>query len=173
MGVRTRTIAGIVIAFAGSLVAPAVTPVVAAEPSARIVEHGRYKGTVVSLTPADGVSGSVSVQSREITHLETTRKIPSKVGELFGFRVEFTGLPTDRPYKIRNEMHHPPIKQPDGETLTKSVTETQFEVGTVPSGFYAWHFLKGFEYELVPGKWTRKIFVDDKEVATMTFEVLQ
>jgi hypothetical protein len=169
MGVRTRTIAGIVIALAGALVAPSF----AAEPSARIVEYGRYKGTVVSLTPADGVSGSVSVQSKEITHLETTKKIPPKIGELFGFRVEFAGLPTERPYKIRNEVHHPPIKQPDGETLTKSVTETRLQAGAVPYDFYAWHFLKGFEYELVPGKWTRKIFVDDKEVATMTFEVLQ
>lgn len=164
-------ISSAMVASAIALCLASPTPVTAQEPTAKIIEYGRYKATVTGLKPAEGVSGSVSVQSKEVAHVETTKKIPSKVGELFGFRIVFSDLPKNRDYTLRDEVHHPPIKQPGGEVLTKSVSEVKFKAGTAPSGFYAWHFLKGFEYELVPGKWTRKIYVDDKEVATMTFEV--
>lgn len=161
-----------VVAFALAMCLVSSARVTAQDPTAKIIEFGRYKGTVVGLTPTeDVVSGSVKVTSNGIAHLETTKKIPSKVGELFGFRVAFSNLPKNRAYTVKSEMHHPAIKQPDGESLTKSVSEAKYDSGEEPDGFYAWHFLKGFEYELVPGKWTRKIFIDGKEVATMTFDV--
>jgi len=34
-----------------------------------------------------------------------------------------------------------------------------------------WGFKQGYEYELVPGRWTRKVFVDGRQVTSMTFEV--
>jgi hypothetical protein len=33
--------------------------------------------------------------------------------------------------------------------------------------------LKGFEYELVPGKWTKEFYIDGKKVAGMTFNVVE
>jgi hypothetical protein len=144
------------------------------EPIAKITEYGRYKGTVKSLEPADGTSGGVIVvDNNDGVHVETTLKIPCKVGEMFGYRLQFSNLPKNRDYILRDVVEHPPIRQPDGKILTISVVEFNCKAGFDPSGLWSWNFLQGFEYELVPGKWTRKMYIDGKEVAgtTMTFEV--
>ena len=142
------------------------------EPSAEIIEYGRYKVTVASLTPAEGASGNVSVKSKNPELIETTRKIPCRIGESWGYRVRWHNLPTTRSYELRTEMIHPPIKQPDGSIVEKEVHKVTAKAGTLPSDLILnWHFLKGFEYELVPGKWTKKVFIDDVKVASMEFEV--
>jgi hypothetical protein len=75
-------------------------------------------------------------------------------------------------------MKHPPIKQPDGSVMTESVSNSPQKAGVVKAGktyemFASWHFVNGFEYELVPGTWRREVYVDGKKVAEMTFEVYQ
>ena len=134
---------------------------------------GRYMATVIDLKPAEGVSGSVKVRSKNVAHLETTKRIAAKIDELFGFRVAFSDLPINRDYIVRSEMHHPPIMQPSGEVISKSVSDMRLKAGTAPldGAFNSWHFLKGFEHEFVPGKWTRKLYVDAKEVASITVEI--
>lgn len=57
------------------------------------------------------------------------------------------------------------------------VTETRGNTARVrPGGTRVessrWSFQRGYEYELLPGKWIKKIFVDDKEVASETFELV-
>jgi hypothetical protein len=142
------------------------------EVTATITQYGRYKAVVLATNPTEQkVSGGVLVKSEKIEHLETTTIIPCKLDEKWGFTVKFAGLPTNRPFKYRSEVHHPPIKQPSGEILTKSVSEATLKAGTNPSGHKIWHFLKGYEYELVPGKWTREIYIDGVEVASMTFDI--
>jgi hypothetical protein len=144
----------------------------AQDPSAKIIEYGRYQVTVVSLTPAENVSGSVTVQSKDYKHIETTKSIPRKVGETWGYRVRWQNLPRKRPYEIKTETHHPPIKQPDGKILTKAVQKSMMDAGEIPDDLILiWIFLKGFEYEFVPGEWATKVFIDGVEVASMTFEV--
>jgi|GEM_PF-854727 len=141
------------------------------EPSARIVQYGRYRTSDPILKPAEDTSGSVTIETRSARHLATTKKVPCKVGESFGIRLEFANLPTGVNYTVRSEMHHPPIKQPDGTVLKKSVLETTIKVREQPEEYFLWTFLKGFEYELVPGQWTRVVFVDGTEVARLTFQI--
>jgi hypothetical protein len=143
-------------------------------PSAKIIEYGRYRVTVVSLTPVEGASGGVNVNWKNPELIETTRKIPCSVGESWGYRVRWRNLPTRRSYEFRTEITHPPINQPDGSIVEKDVFKATVKAGVVPDDLIInWHFLKGFEYELVPGKWTKKVFVDNVEVASMEFEIQQ
>jgi uncharacterized protein (TIGR03067 family) len=141
------------------------------EPSARIVEYGRYRTSDPIPKPAKDTSGSVTIETGSVRHLATTKKVPCKVGESFGFRLEFANLPKGVNYTVRSEMHHPPIKQPGGTVLKKSVSETTIKVREKPDEYFLWTFLKGFEYELVPGPWTHVVFVDGTEVARLTFQV--
>jgi uncharacterized protein (TIGR03067 family) len=141
------------------------------EPSARIVQYGRYRTSDPILKPATDTSGSVTIETRSARHLATTKNVPCKVGESFGIRLEFANLPKGVNCTVRSEMHHPPIKQPDGTVLKKSVSETTIKAREKPEEYFLWTFLKGFEYELVPGQWTRVVFVDGTEVARITFQV--
>ena len=149
----------------------------AAEPSAKVIEYGRYLTEIKALAPATGTSGGVLVSSStKIIHVETTRRIPARAGSSYGFKYEISNLPADRPFVLRSVTRHPPIKQPDGTVMTKSVTDTPHEAGDVQAGkTYTkdshWHFVKGYEYEFVPGTWTEQVYIDDKMVLEEKFEV--
>lgn len=147
----------------------------AAEPTtASITAYGRYTGELTSEVPtSDKTSGGVIIKRKNVEHFETTAVIPCRLNEIWGVTVKFQNLPADRPFKLKNVMHHPPIKQPNGETLTTSVRDRIVSAGNDPSGHFTWSFVKGYEYELVPGKWTRKIYIDDVEVASMTFDIIK
>jgi len=147
----------------------------AAEPTAKIIAYGRYAVTITDLKPtSQKTSGGVLAQSTSLKHVETTNKIPCKVGETFGITVEFKGLQPGRTYAWREETLHPPIKQPKGGVLTKSVSQSKL-VPDKPNLTWTslWTFVKGYEFELVPGTYTRKVYLDDREVASMSFQVIK
>jgi hypothetical protein len=147
----------------------------AAEPTAKITAYGRYGVTITALKPtSQKVSGRVTAESKDQQHLETTKTIPCKTGETFGITVEVKGLQPGRTYRWREETLHPPIKQPTGEVMTKSVAQSKL-VPDKPelTRTSLWSFVKGYEFELVPGTYTRKIYLDDKEVASMSFHVVK
>ena len=149
------------------------TLVMAQEPSAKIVEYGRYTSTVSAIEPPAGTAGGAGVRAKGRTLAKSTTKIPAKLGELFGICVLFSDLPKDRGCTVRKEMHHPPFQEPNGAIVTNSVDVMRFRAGASSDecSFFGWSFLEGYEYELVPGKWTCTIYIDDKEVASMAFEV--
>lgn len=76
--------------------------------------------------------------------------------------------------RIKDVMSHPPIVQPSGKVVKEAVREStlRFEKYQRPDATYLWSFLEGYEYELVPGKWTRTLSIDGREVARMTFDVV-
>jgi hypothetical protein len=155
-------------------IAPLATLAQDGLPSAKIVEYGRYKADWESLVPAPNVSGGVEVLTGKPRHKETTKLIPARVGENFGFRVEFQSLPKNRKLLVNDVMSHPEILQPDGKIITQAVREStlKFDKNKRPDATYLWSFLEGYEYELVPGKWTRTIYIDGREVASMSFDVV-
>src|SRR5262249_44490458 len=144
---------------------PLSVPAPGQAPSARVVEYGRYKVTVTTLKPAENVSGSMLVRWKDAKHLETTKTVPCKVGECWGLRLEYANLPKGRDYELRLETEHPEIKQPDGKVLARAVEKVTIKAGAKPPELIlGWIFVKGFEHELVPGEWTRRVFLDGKEV---------
>jgi hypothetical protein len=104
--------------------------------------------------------------------VEQTTSVPCRMGENWGFSFELDGLPLDRPVAYRSEMHHPPIRQPDGTVMAVSVTRLRIDPGPSCVTGEIWSFMPGYEYELVPGTWTRRIFVDDFELGAVTFQVV-
>ena len=144
----------------------------AQDASAKIIDYGRYRQRLASVSPTEQeTSGAATVQADAVTHIETTKRIPCKIGEVFGFRVEYANLPKGRDYELRTEVFHPAIKQPNGEVLSRSVVKTTLKAGTRPDGTHTWSFLNGFEYELVRGVWTFTIYLDGREVASKNFDV--
>ena len=143
------------------------------KPAATIREYGRFVAVVLGAEKAEKTSGGINLEGTDLRHIETTKTIPCRVGEIWGFAADLHNLPKDRDFTVRSETLHPAIKQPDGSVLTKSVGENKYKAGTESLGQSFWCFQKGYEYELVPGQWTMKIFVDDQEVASMTFEVVK
>jgi len=148
-----------------------VMPEATTEPSAVVTRYGRFRERGGSLTPRTGTSGGVIGNGGRSMFVETTRTIPCTLGESWGFEFELRGLPTDRAVEYRSEMHHPPIRQPDGTTMRVSVVRITVKPGDPPPTGEHWSFLKGFEYELVPGTWTRRVYIDDVEVVSVEFEV--
>jgi hypothetical protein len=143
-------------------------------PTAKIVEYGRYRAEWESIAPAPNVSGGVEVRTGKPRHIETTKVIPARVGEYFGFRVEFQNVPKNLKLVVKDVMTHPEILQPSGKIVKEAVREAtlRFDKKKRPDATYLWSFLEGYEYELVPGKWTRTIYIDGREVASMTFDVV-
>jgi hypothetical protein len=140
---------------------------------ARISEYGRYRVPgPVRVVPDRNTSGGVStVRDTDVVLLEQTDQIPCQVGETWGIRIRVSDTPANRPYTVRQETHHPPLKQPDGSVRTKSVREIKVPLGEAPQQFYGWHFLKGYESELVSGEWRIVVFIDDVEVARQVFNI--
>lgn len=142
-------------------------------PSATIEDYGRYgyKGRIFPV-PNRAASGRVNNdREEEVTLAEQTDRIPCQVGETWGIRIRSSDVPTDWGYTVRREMYHPPIRQPDGSVMTKSLGEVRMRPGGPSVRFCGWHFLKGYEYELVPGEWTVVVFIDDVEVARKSFQI--
>jgi hypothetical protein len=154
-----------------SLVAPLVG--IDRKPSATISDYGRYreKGSIRVVPDLNEPSDVTVVGSSDLAFLEQTDRIPCRVGETWGMRVRVADAPTDRPYTVRKEVHHPPFRQPDGSVRTKSGREFKLQPGPLPDLFSGWYFLKGYEYELVTGEWTLVVFIDDVEVARKAFNV--
>ncbi len=143
------------------------------QPIVTVSDYGRYRSTgPVRVVPGRDAPGGVTVVGdKNLILQEQTDQIPCRVGEVWGMRVHSTVVPADRPYTIRKEMHHPPLKLPDGSVRTKSVSETNAPAGALFDTFCGWYFLKGYEYELVPGEWTSVVFIDDVEVVRKVFTI--
>lgn len=140
-------------------------------PSAVVTSYGRYRGRTLGSVDIQGTSGGIGLLSADHEHIETTRTIPCRLGETWGFTFELHDLPEAVAYHYRSEMRHPPIEQPDGIVLTNSVIRMLIEPGQTPPSGEMWSFLEGYEYELVPGKWTRTIFINDRHAASVSFRV--
>lgn len=147
---------------------------IAAQPSMKTVEYGRYSVAVKGLLPAENSSGGVEVLPGDEKHVETTRIIPNRIGESFGFRLRLLIVPAARARTLKVVVEHPPIRQPSGKVLKTEVSESEIpaDKGGLVEELLLWHFLKGYEYELKPGEWTWRVFVDGEETTSETFEVV-
>jgi hypothetical protein len=160
------------------------------KPHAAILVYGLFAADGIARQDGEDPTRGPWIVSREVVHLETTTNIRASVGELFGFKLELTSLPVSCEYTLRSELHHPPVRQPDGNIVTRRVREQVYRLERKPFGIvYAdyipyecatpapvthhvlWSFAEGFEHELVPGQWTHKVYVDGEGVACVTFDV--
>jgi hypothetical protein len=138
-----------------------------------VSEYGRYRvpGSIRVVPDRTSSSGVSTVLDKDVVLLEQTDQILCQVGETWGIRIRTAELPANRPHTVRQETYHPPLKQADGSVRTKTVREVKVPRGETPKQFYGWHFLKGYESELVAGEWSIVVFIDDVEVARQVFNI--
>lgn len=151
----------------------ATAPSVTSRPGATILDYGRYRGqSPVRVAPGRSVAGDAgAAREKELVLLEQTDQVFCRVGETWGIRIRCSDLPVNRPYTVRQETYHPPIRRPDGWMRSMSADEWKIPSGEAPGSFYGWHYLKGHENELVAGEWSVVVSIDDVEVARKVFSV--
>jgi hypothetical protein len=76
----------------------------------------------------------------------------------------------DRPVKVRVEWEHPEFATPDGKKTTSQVDNLEIKDPVSVSQFF-WSFIDECKYELVPGKWTLRVFVNGRLAVKKVFDV--
>lgn len=129
-----------------------------------IVDYGLYDGKVVT-------KGDEVVSASGIAHLQTTLTIPAQPGRYFGVRVQVTNPRKDNTSVCRFQVDHPPFAEPGGQPTTQFAHEFALEPGETSTQQFIWYFVKEASYEIVPGQWNMRVFVNNREVAKKQFIV--
>jgi len=133
----------------------------------KVLDYGIYDA-VVALRGSRALGQTPEIASvAGLRHRTTTRTVPCLVNTYFGLRLDPASLPPT--YHLKTEIQHPPFAMPQGESSTIDVEEFDVPAEGDLHGALIWYFLEGFEYEMVPGKWSFKIFINDKLVAEQEF----
>jgi hypothetical protein len=143
-------------------------------PSAKIRDYGLYDVESVTVRYVETSKQQLpTAEGKNLTHIKTTTEIPCSAPQHWGFRLDYARLPERRPYEVRIEFNYPMMTLPGGEKNTRQTLRAKIEPGAKPDQDIVWHFLKDFDYELVPGDWTFQVFIDGTLVASKTFTVGQ
>lgn len=136
-----------------------------AAPTARLLKYGLFSADPVPESQQQ--SGPVG----KYAHLETTRRIPLKLGVRFGFCAEIAGLEVEGKYTLTEIVRHPVMTEPNGiETAGWNVPrmlKVQDGKGVWCGGFV---FTK--PHELVPGAWRFTVGDSDADLVVETFEAV-
>lgn len=130
----------------------------------KIVDYGLYDAKVVT-------QGSNVVSASGIVHQQTTLTIPAEPGRYFGLRVQVTNPRANSTSVCRFQVDHPAFAAPGGQPTTQFAHEFALEPGEVSTQQFIWFFVKQAGYEIVPGKWTMRVLVNNREVAKKQFLV--
>lgn len=140
-------------------------------PTATVIDYGTYDAVILTSGKWElGMPVTIASVSG-LKHQQTVTRIPTEDGRYWGFRARLTNPLKDRAVSCRYTIDHPEFTVPDG---TKSSTESQeFEIppGDSITQEFLWFFIAGCEHEFVPGSWTWKVFLDDRELVRRDFEV--
>ncbi len=164
--------AGAAVALASFAVAVGGCGATEESASAKVVSHGIYR--VTGVTVADGAVDAAGrpVRASGAELEQATEAIPARIGGNFGFEYQISGLPRDRSVSLELIARHPPIRGADGSTRTESR-------GTMPirtaTGSYHNVFLYRFDTpsDLAPGGWTLQVSVGGRVLAERAFQVSQ
>jgi len=150
------------------------SPDAATRPRLKVVDYGIYAAEVDALKPTMGATGGVTVVSEELVHVKTTRVVSAKAGVTFGYRSIITGGQKGRTYTIERRKRYPPLKQPDGSVVNSAGGTATYRPGKDSPGALGdlFHFLEGYEYEMVPGDWVFEASIDGEEAVSITFKVV-
>jgi Domain of unknown function (DUF3859) len=130
----------------------------------KIVDYGLYDAKVVT-------KGSNIVSASGAVLKQTTLSVPAEAGRYFGMRVEIVNPRKDATSTYRFQVDHPAVISPDGQSSSQFSHEFGLQPGESSTQEFIWYFVKGASYEIVPGKWTMRVFVNSREVAKKQFTV--
>lgn len=145
----------------------AASPAAAADLKVTIVEYGLYTADTMSEQRApDGIIDSVI---ENLCHYATTTTVPLKTGLHFGFRYRVDGLKPDEVVALGKIVEFPRTVTPPGaKPLSRIWRALPTEAGKL---HYAGYGLD-YDWELMPGRWRFYIYQADRQLAEMSFAVV-
>ncbi len=139
--------------------------------SVRIVGYGLY---MVS-GPAENAAGNAAIgltaQGDEVSQVHNilrSEEIPAAEGAVFGVEFKVRGLPEGGRASVKVEMDHPRLENPaTGAARSFATWQTPAVIGAV--NWTGWMFTR--QWEVVPGPWTIRLYVNGERVAEQEFSI--
>jgi hypothetical protein len=146
------------------------------EPYAKITNYGIVtnepapKAIYIEPSAPSGISRKYA--AKEMVFLETTERIPAKLGIRFGLAFEIFNLPNVPHIALRTRVLHPPMKKPDGTTPTEFEYTRRLGVtnGTTYGGT---SYRLDHDEEVLPGVWIFEYYFDEKLLFSKSFTLVE
>jgi hypothetical protein len=135
-----------------------------------ITEFGIYKANVDKSVVAPGSVTGVAHTLSDIELEKSTMTVTARLGERFGFRYRIVGHGKSVTLKRVIHFPEPGLHNPDTEEsiLTSKVV---FERAIGEVHFFGYSL--DHDWEIVPGTWIFELWINDRNVATKSFELVR
>lgn len=145
------------------------------EPYAKITNYGvvtnqpKPKAVLVEPSAPSGILRKYA--AKEMAFLETTDRIPARLGIRFGLAFEIYNLPNVPHIALRTRVLHPPMKKPDGTTSTEFEYTPRLAVtnGTTYGGT-SYRF--DHDHEVLPGAWLFEYYLGESKLFSKSFTII-
>ena len=135
-----------------------------------ITEFGIYTSRTDKTLDAPGAATGVTKLVSDIELVKSTATVPARVGVNFGFRYRIVGEGKTVTVKKITHIPEPGIRNPStGNTMVTSVVNIERTIGDVHFTSYS----LDQDFEVVPGTWTMELWIDDRKLATQSFELVK
>jgi hypothetical protein len=134
-----------------------------------VPDYGLYqRGPTSNETPPTATQFGAA--SADFKHVRTTRKVPARFEQGFGFRYRIVGPPAGEVLQVLQVTLLPPpgAKSPVGKTPFTRTIVPQFDYAGIESG---WLFTFDYLWEMVPGIWTVQVWSGNQKLTEQLFEV--
>lgn len=148
---------------------PAPAPAPAAGPQLEVVRFGLYQ--LQAGGTRRGPDGISHAEVREVRLLESTTRVPARIGVHFGAEYLLRGKPGRSVVLETATVFPPPGLRPPGQPAVRaSSSEVTVELGNPEPIYRGWSFDE--QWELVPGTWTMEFRLDGRLIGQVQFEVV-
>lgn len=143
-------------------------PAAAREVSVTILEHGLYTAEVVG--QQHDSSGVVTDLLANLCHVATTSTVPMRPRVHFGFRYRIDGPETGTPVDLTLAVTFPDAVHPPAAlgSPKRHLRHSSLPVGAVSYTGYSFDL----DWEFVPGVWTLEVLQGERELAALSFTVV-
>ena len=136
----------------------------------RIMDYGIIGSDITQNEYAiPGTGRTATVASLSIA--QTTDEIPFQKDVSFGIVWSAIGFTSDEKQKITFRVEHPPMRLPNGKTVT---SEEEVIIIHPMGGFYV--STDGYslteDFEMVQGQWTFSVFHEGNVIVTKSFQIV-
>jgi hypothetical protein len=159
-----------------SLPAAATSSLSSEEPYVKITNYGIVTNQpppkAIYLEPSAPAGISRKYAAKDMVFLETTDRIPAKLGTRFGLAFEIFNMPNFPHVALRTRVRHPPMKKPDGTTTTEFEYTRQLAV-TNGATYGGTSYRLDHDEEVLPGVWIFEYYFDEKLLFSKSFTLVE
>jgi hypothetical protein len=162
--------AGLLLTTAAQAQQPRASALIKVE-RVNVVEAGRYEGRSTRRSPAENSPTGVNERVAEVKLVDSSLRIPGKVGVLFGVRFQVSGSPAGETATLREvwRLPLPGARNPaNGRVFLETSYDFKAIVGQIAFRGYGFDH----EWEIVPGEWMIEIWDGVRKMAMHRFTVV-